>query len=348
MSHRNALRGRVVVLVNSGAGAFAGDPGAAVRLAERLRDDLTTTGLPAVDRLAEGAALADAVRQAVEVGAAALLVVGGDGTVATVAQVLCDRDPPADVPMAVLPLGTANLLARDLGMPLDPDEALAALAEGVVGRIDVGRVNGRVFLNNVVLGLFANVARQRERFRGAMTPLLWGRLLWRLVLAMRRYPRMRAVLATENGLRRVKTHAMVVADNAYVDRPGLLVRRDSLGRGALAIYVMRHRTPWRLLRLGMGLMVTGSWRRDADLLTEDARRLTVLVRRRRRVTRATVDGEVVLLPRRVSFRLERASLRVWVPAPAGSVLAVVDGPARSVLTAPGVARTPESPVEERV
>ncbi|MBB4285716.1 diacylglycerol/lipid kinase family protein [Roseospira goensis] len=328
-----AARGRVVVLVNSAAGAFVGDAQAPRALADRLVVGLIAQGLRATARLADGEAMAGVARQVVADGAAALVVAGGDGTLAAVATALCDPKAPAQVPMAAVPLGTANLLARDLRMPDDPEAAAAALADGVVGRIDVGRVNGRVFLNSVILGLFANVARQRERFRGAMTPLLWVRLLWRLVLAMRRYPRLRAVLATENGVHRVKTHAMVVADNAYAERPGLLVRRDSLGHGALAIYVMRHRTPWRLLRLGMGLMMLGQWRRDADLLTEDARRLTVAVRRR--VLRAAVDGEVVLLPRRVSFRLDPAALPVWVPAEAAPVLARVDGPARALLAAAG-------------
>jgi diacylglycerol kinase family enzyme len=232
--------------------------------------------------------------------------------------------------MAALPLGTANLLARDLRMPDEPDAAVTALAEGVIGRIDVGRVNGRIFLNSVILGRFANMARQRERFRGTMTPVLWLRLIWRLVAGLRRTPRLRAVLATERGVHRVKTHAMVIADNAYADRPGLLVSRDSLGHGALALYVARHRSPWQWVRLVAGVMVASDWKRDADLLTEDVRRVTVAVARRR-VIRATVDGEVTLLPGRATFRIEPAGLRVWVPAEAAPVLAAVEGSARGLI-----------------
>ncbi|WP_176793609.1 diacylglycerol/lipid kinase family protein [Rhodospira trueperi] len=325
----NQMRDRVVVLVNSAAGAFVGQPEAARALADRLVTALERHGLPATARLESGATMADAACAATEAGARALLVAGGDGTLAAVAQALCDAETPHDhPPLAALPLGTANLLARDLSMPEDPEAAIAALAEGVVGRIDVGRVNGRVFLNAVVLGLFANTARQRERLRGAMTPVLWGRLGWRLLTAVRRWPRLRAVLKTESGVLRVKTHAMVVADNAYAERPGLLVRRDSLGRGALAIYVMKHHRPWQWLRLALGLMVSGTWRRDSDMLTADARRLTVFVRRR--VIRATVDGEVVLLPPRLRFRLWPAALRVWVPAEAVPVLARFDGAARDL------------------
>jgi diacylglycerol kinase family enzyme len=324
------MRDRVVVLVNSAAGAFVGQPEAARALADRLVAALERHGLPATARLESGATMADTARAATEAGARALLVAGGDGTLAAVAQALCDAETPHDhPPLAALPLGTANLLARDLSMPEDPETAITALAEGVIGRIDVGRVNGRVFLNAVVLGLFANAARQRERLRGAMTPLLWGRLAWRLLTAARRWPRLRTVLETETGTLQVKTHAMVVADNAYAERPGLLVRRDSLGRGALAIYAMKHHRPWQWLRLALGLMVSGTWRRDSDMLTQDARRLTVFVRRQ--VIRATVDGEVTLLPPRLHFRLEPAALRVWVPAEASPVLARQDGAARDLI-----------------
>jgi len=315
----------VVVLVNSAAGAFVGQPGAAQALADRLVSALARHGLRADARLGGAADLATLARDAAGDGAGALLVAGGDGTLAAIAQVLCDLPEPAPA-LACLPLGTANLLARDLGMPEDPDAAVEALAGGVIGRIDVGRVNDRVFLNNVVLGRFADLARQRERFRGAMTPVLWLRLLWRLVkTALRRRP-LRAVVATDHKVERVRAHAMIIADNAYAARPGLLVRRDSLGRGALALYVMRHRSLGQWLRFALSVLASRSWPRDADLTTLEVRRVVVGVRRR--VLRATVDGEVTLLPRRTAFRIEAGGLRVWVPEASAPVLARTEAPAR--------------------
>ena len=320
---------RVLVLVNSGAGAFVGRPEAAGVLGDQLVAALDRQGIAAKARPAQGDEIAQVARGAADSGAAALLVAGGDGTLATVAQALCDH-PGSDGPaLAALPLGTANLLARDLGMPEDPEAAVEALANGILGRIDVGRVNDRVFLNNVVLGRFADLARQRERFRGALTPILWARLLGRLMKTALRRHRLRAVVATDHGVERVRANAMIIADNAYAARPGLLVRRDSLGRGALALYVMRHRSLGQWLRFALSVLASRSWPRDADLTTLEVRRIVVGVRRR--VLRATVDGEVTLLPRRSAFRIEPGALRVWVPEASAPVLATVEGPARERL-----------------
>ncbi len=332
--------GRILVLINSAAGAFVGQPEAPSALAERVVAALERHGLAAEAALGRAGDLAALADDAAREGAAALLVAGGDGTLAAVAQVLRARPDHEGPALAVLPLGTANLLARDLLMPEDPEAAVAALAEGVIGRIDVGRVNDRLFLNNVLLGRFADLARQREHFRGTMTPLLWARLLGRLLQVGLGRRGLRAVVATDHGIERVRAHAMIVADNAYAARPGLLVRRDSLGRGELALYVMHHRSLAQWLRFAVSVLASPSWPRDSDLSTAHVRRLVVQVRRR--VLRATVDGEVTLLPRRSSFRIEPAALRVWVPAEAVPVLAHVEGAARARLAgAPG---EPPSPV----
>ena len=83
---------------------------------------------------------------------------GGDGSLAIVAQAALAHD----LPFACVPAGTRNHFARDLGLdPADPTAALDALSDGVEGRIDVGEVNGRVFLNNVSLGIYAEAVRRR-------------------------------------------------------------------------------------------------------------------------------------------------------------------------------------------
>ena len=85
-------------------------------------------------------------------GADALAVAGGDGSLATVAAAAIEHD----LPFVCVPAGTRNHFARDLGLdPADPTAALDALSDGLEAHIDVGEVNGSVFLNNVSFGIYA-------------------------------------------------------------------------------------------------------------------------------------------------------------------------------------------------
>ena len=107
--------------------------------------------------------LATAIDEAVAGGADALAVAGGDGSLATVAAAALAHD----LPFVCVPAGTRNHFARDLGLdPADPIAALDALSDGIEGRIDVGEVNGRLFLNNVSLGIYAEAVR-RPGYRDA-------------------------------------------------------------------------------------------------------------------------------------------------------------------------------------
>src|SRR5258708_9624368 len=80
----------------------------------------------------------------------AIVAAGGDGTVRAVAQELAD----SVVPLGILPLGTLNHFARDLGLPLDISSAVAVIAAGIVATIDAAEVNGRIFVNNSAIGLY--------------------------------------------------------------------------------------------------------------------------------------------------------------------------------------------------
>ena len=128
------------VIVNAAAGA--GEP-------EELRDSLAETfraaGLDARVRVTrDGEEALEAARVAAADGAGALVIGGGDGTIGAVAALLAGKDKP----LGVLPLGTYNHFAKDLGLPLDLDGASRVAAGGRVARVDVGEVNGRVFVNN--------------------------------------------------------------------------------------------------------------------------------------------------------------------------------------------------------
>ena len=148
------------LIVNTASRRGAG----AYETAHRL---LLERGVPITDAfgVTDPARLRETVEQAVGNGHRLIVVGGGDGTVSSVVDALAGTG----VTLGLLPLGTANDLARTLEVPLDLVAACATVADGKVVDIDVGRIGGTAFLNVASLGLAVEVAR-------AMSPVLKRRL----------------------------------------------------------------------------------------------------------------------------------------------------------------------------
>jgi diacylglycerol kinase family enzyme len=168
----------------------------------------------------------DAAELARRAGADVLGVAGGDGSLAAVAAVAIERD----LPFVCVPTGSRNHFARDAGLDRrDPVAALAAFS-GVERRIDVGRVNGRVFLNNLSLGLYADLVHRRERHRRRGEALAGLRALPRLA-------RERHRLQTKLDGETLRARILLVANNAYEVSLYTLGERSSLDEGRLHLYV---------------------------------------------------------------------------------------------------------------
>jgi diacylglycerol kinase family enzyme len=207
---------------------------------------------------------------------------GGDGSLAPVAAVCLERG----IPFVCVPLGTRNHFARDLGLdPSDPVGVLAAFTGGVERRVDVGRANGRLFLNNVSLGTYARLVHQREHHRRRSDALARLRAFGSIL----RHPR-----ANDFTVDGEPVHATVVlvANNAYSLEPLSLGQRERLDEGRLHVYV-----PSGLFQ--------GSWQdRGTEKLVVDARGARL---------RAAADGEPEVLETPVEFTIEPGALRVLLP-----------------------------------
>lgn len=245
--------------------------------AEDLRDAAAERGvdarlLGANDDLAELARSADAD---------ALGMAGGDGSLGAVAQVALERD----LPLVVIPFGTRNHFARDIG--LDRDDPIAALAAfgGDERRIDVGRVNERLFLNNVSLGHYARLVHRRERHRRRREALARMRALF--LLARDRTP-----LGLKVDGRDVETHVALVANNDYALDLFSLGERERLDEGQLHLYLAHGWLP-------------GTWEeRACDRVAIDSRRGRL---------EAAIDGEPAELETPLEFSIEPRALRVLLP-----------------------------------
>ncbi|MCY1644123.1 diacylglycerol/lipid kinase family protein [Methylorubrum sp. SL192] len=296
---------RIVLVANAASGAFAEG-----LTPDAIRARLRTAGLDLLPESDDSLPLPERLRAALRIeGVTAVAVAGGDGTLNCAAGMLAG----SGVALGILPLGTMNLLAKDLGIPLDLDGAIAVLAAGQTRAVDVGRVNGHVFLINSVLGMPARMVRHREAFRGRRLGIP---ALLRLSAAVLRhlgpYPRLSAVLSAGGRRTRLRVRLLAVVNNDYAEGPGKILERSQVDGGELTLYIARRLSPWRLARLALGFGL-GRWRDEPGLERRAAARFVVSARRR--ALRVMNDGEVRLIAPPLRYRLMPRALTVIVPEP---------------------------------
>jgi len=238
----------------------------------------------------------------------AIVVGGGDGSIRTVAAVLAGTD----VALGVLPLGTLNHFAKDLGIPLDIDGAVEVIASAAGRRVDVGDVNGELFLNNSSVGIYPYMVLDRDRRQSTEGRGKWIAMALALVRALKRFPRRRLVVAAEGTVRAYRTPILFVGNNEYDINFLSLGRRGQLDQGTLHLYVARPRNAVALFWLAVRAAFGMAHRAEAlDSLTAASADI------RSRASRLTValDGEVRTLPTPLRYRSQPGALIVLAPEP---------------------------------
>jgi diacylglycerol kinase family enzyme len=298
----------VEVILNASAGA-----GGCERARALLQEIFAGANVRANVSLARGgeeiAALAR--RAALDPGCRVVWAGGGDGTVGAVAAALVGTDKA----LGVLPLGTLNHFAKDLGLPLDLEGAARALLAGRAARVDAAEVNGRVFVNNSGLGLYPSIVRERERRRERHGLGKWAALAWATLDVLRRYPYLRARLTADGRTLSRRTPFLFVGNNEYELDAFRIGARPRLDAGRLCVHLTR-RDAGRLglLRLALGALA-GRLREDRDFESLSTEELTVETRRRR--ARVSLDGEVTVMRTPLRYRILPGALKVIVPSGGG-------------------------------
>jgi diacylglycerol kinase family enzyme len=294
--------GWIAAVLNDSSGA-----GDCAAKAQKLEAVFAAAGREARVVVARGGGeIRAAAERAVEDGCEVLVAGGGDGTISTVAGVLAG----GKVPLGVLPLGTLNHFAKDLGIPLELEDAARVILDGAVCQVDVGEVNGRIFINNSSLGVYPAIVRLRERYQASGLGK-WIAALWAGLTVMRRHPFL-AVRITAEGESKVRRTPFVFVGNNQYRMVGLQAgARDSVASGELAVYLMNAERRIGLLRLAWAILAIGAEEaKEIDLLT--VKIATVETRRRR--LQVALDGEVVPLESPLVYKIRPAALLVRVPA----------------------------------
>ncbi len=301
---------RFSVLINGGAGSV--DDSDSDGQVKAIEEAFVAAGAEADVEIVEPADFQATMRRIWDGPArpAAIVVAGGDGTVNCAAG----EAVGTDLVVGVLPFGTFNHFAKDLGIPVDLTEAAASLVSGEERQVDIGEVNGRVFVNNSALGVYPAMVAVRDRIRHQRG---WGKVRAVPVAAvrvLRAFPVHRFDLRGSDGFSRtrVRTPFVFVGNGAYDNDSGKVGDRGSLDDGQLGLYVARVVSRWGLIRTVLRTMVSGTQAaRDLDRAELAEFEVSGHVRR----LRVALDGEIAWMETPLRYKSCPGALRVLAPAP---------------------------------
>jgi diacylglycerol kinase family enzyme len=295
------VRYHVVLNANAGTANTTGVTG------EYVQQLFDAEGLSAAVDADSDTPLAERVARAMASDAGIIVAAGGDGTITALVNAIVGTDKT----LAILPLGTVNALAKDLRVPLKLEAAVAALADGTPQKIDVGEVNGQVFLHKVVVGLIPGVAAGREYIRGRADAGAKIGLLRYFFRRLARTRRMAIAIDLGDGNSRVeRVQAIAVASNSYDEGFGQFFSRHRLDRGSLTLYVLKHLTVRDFVRLTTG-MIIGRWRQDEALTIESVQNVTI--NSHKSLLKVMFDGEVMTMSTPLRFSIRPLALSVVTP-----------------------------------
>jgi diacylglycerol kinase family enzyme len=246
-----------------------------------------------------------ALERAAKGDVAAVIVGGGDGSIRTVASVLGG----SGVPLGIIPLGTRNHFAKDLGIPLSVAEAVAVIAAGELRSVDVGEVNGHTFINNSSIGVYPYMVLDRERRRSSGAHGRWTAMLLAILRALRHFPLRRLSIRAEGRSEPWRSPLVLIGNNEYALTGLSLGNRERLDRGELCVYVTNKQSRlalfWLACRSILGLVDPSELRIIKLSVAEIRSRTSRLL--------VACDGEVEIMRPPLHYRSKPGALRVFTP-----------------------------------
>lgn len=304
--------GRYHLLLNRGAGGA--DRGVALsEVEDQVRAAVIAAGHSFVCTRAAPERIDPELKRIVALGPEALLVGGGDGTVATAAGYLAG----SGIALGVLPMGTLNLAARDLGVPLDLAAAATFLATAPATEIDLMKVNGRACLCTLILGFYPEFSAIFERRDHGGR---WWRKALKLMSTLPRFfARARPLdlrwkVPGEEG--RVLSKFAAFVPGRYRETAGLVPARAGFHSGRLTAYLGSHKHPHEALRAMLDF-VAGRHGANPALKQVEARSMQIRIVGRK-TCKLMLDGEILRLKLPLNLQIAPSSLRVLAKLEPGS------------------------------
>jgi diacylglycerol kinase family enzyme len=231
---------------------------------------------------------------------------GGDGTVNSVTSQLLNTKKT----LGVLPLGTMNHFAKDLHIPVELEAAVETIIEGHVAKVDLGEVNGHIFVNNSSLGLYPSIVREREK-QQRLGSGKWPAYVWAAVAVLRRYPFLDIRLDVDGKALSSRTPFVFIGNNEYEMETLNIGGRSCLDAGELSLYATNRTGRLGLIRLALRALF-GGLRQEKDFLAMCTKEIWIGTKHKR--LRVALDGEVTVMAPPLHYRVLPGKLRVLAPA----------------------------------
>jgi len=249
-----------------------------------------------------GNKVVDLARQAASSDADVIVAGGGDGTISSIAAAAIESGKT----MGVLPFGTMNHFAKDVRIPLDLDGAIQTIVAGHVVGVDVGEVNGRIFVNNSSLGLYPSIVEERKK----QQRLGWGKwpaYVWAGLAVLRRYPFLNVRLSIDGKELSSRTPFVFIGNNEYEMETLNIGGRTCLDAGALSLYMSDRVGRLGLIRLALRALF-GGLSQEKDFIALCTKEIWIGTRHKH--VRVAVDGEVLVMEPPLHYRVRPQALRV--------------------------------------
>jgi len=290
------------VIMNRGSGA-----GNKLALNQEIETAFKSHGWQVEFIMVDRRDLQSRTRSTVAQAPGVIVVAGGDGTINAVASACVE----ANRPLGIVPAGTFNYVARNQGLPTDIAEAVSVIVNGLARRVDIGEINGRIFLNNAGFGLYSNLVERREidkrRFgRSRVVAVLSG-----IRCLLGSHPLYEVELAADGRPERLLTTTLFFGCNALQLEHFNVAAADCLRHGKLAALSLKLHSRWDIV-VATFAALTG--RLDKAENTDAFCASTVRVHTRRRALKVAIDGEIAILRPPLDVTLRPGALQVLAPA----------------------------------
>ncbi len=294
----------LLVLLNGSAGTLANS--ATKDEPERIRRGFEAAGHRVEVRDVDGADLETETKRALDTDVDVIIAGGGDGTLNAIANVVAGSGKG----YGVLPLGTHNHFAKDLGLPLELEPAIDALARGEIVDLPVAEVNGRIFLNFSALGFHPELVRHRDAQRKTLGRKKWPAMVVAMVHTFTRFPIIRVRLTTPDRTMKRNTPSVIICNNPHQMKVFGVESASVPERGLLNVYVARHSS-----RTGMVWLFIRAMFKSLDQAKnfESLALPEVTIDTSFGHARVSVDGEVTDMRPPMRYRITSRLLRVLRP-----------------------------------